>query len=484
MFHEKCFIKKRQLKNYIDMLSAPKLPTRIHTLVFPCASGVGQEVYYALKNHKDVTLWGANSGEQDKNPGGFLWRDRYLNAPPMSDVTACLAWLRDVVARFSIAAIFPAYDDTQVWLKKHEAQLGGALVITSPLETATLCRSKTATYAALAGAVRCPTVYGNPMEMPLDIPDAAFPVFLKPDSGEGSKGCHAVRSRLDLPALWTADSVVAELLPGEEFTVDCLTGADRKLLFAGPRRRTLTRAGISVLTECISDTGEFNAMAQAINSAMHFVGAWFFQVKRAEDGELALLEVAPRISGAMAAHRALGVNFPALSLYIHMGKPVTVLPPSLARVSCCKVYANHFLVRAFESGPALAALYVDLDDTLLAPLTKVTCENKPPVADVNPDVISILYEARAVGLPIHLITRHIKNVRETLAQACICETLFASICHLSNDERKGACIRERPAALLDDSFRERADAGAAGVHVFDVDALDLLRDVVRGAKME
>lgn len=468
------------------MQSPTQAPSTVtHALVFPCASGVGQEVFYALKHHKDVVLWGANSGEHDRNPGGFLWRDRYLgNAPPMSDVAACLAWLRGIVARHSINAIYPAYDDAQVWLKAHESELGGALVITSSLESAVLCRSKSATYAALAGVIRCPAVFKGATNdgMPT-VPDAAFPVFIKPDRGEGSKGCHTAHSRSDLEALWTADSVVTELLPGEEFTVDCLTGADRKLLFAGPRRRSMTRAGISILTECVADPGEFGAMAQAINAAVPFVGAWFFQVKRALDSELALLEVAPRISGAMAAHRALGVNFPALSLYIHMGKPVTVLQPSLAGVSCCKVYANHFMVPAFEGGLSLAALYVDMDDTLLAPLTKSAgCENKPPATlDANPDVMSILYQARAVGLPVHLITRHAGDVRKTLALASVCETLFTSICHLSKGESKGACIRERPAALLDDSFRERADAGAAGVHEFDVDALDLLRDVVRAA---
>lgn len=268
------------------------------------------------------------------------------------------------------------------------------------------------------------------------------------------------------------------------------------MLFAGPRRRTLTRAGMSVLTECVVDGGgEFWDMAHAINGAMHFTGAWFFQVKRAVGGELALLEVAPRIPGAMAAHRAVGVNFPALSLYIHAGKPVTVLPPTLAGVACCKVYANHFSVPAFERGGGaapLAALYVDLDDTLLMPCFAGSSsstsdggntknENRPPMTrDANPGVVAVLYEARVAGVPVHLITRHAGNVSATLAEACICEALFASIHHLTKGESKAARIRERPAALLDDSFRERADAGTAGVHAFDVDAVDLLRDVVRG----
>jgi len=52
---------------------------------------------------------------------------------------------------------------------------------------------------------------------------------------------------------------------------------------------------------------------------------WFFQVKENKEGELALLEVAPRVAGTMSMSRMLGVNLPLLSLFSFMGYEVNIL---------------------------------------------------------------------------------------------------------------------------------------------------------------
>ena len=47
-------------------------------LVFPCASGIGQEIHFALKDHKDIILFGMN--EVFSNQGIFLYAN-YLENP-------------------------------------------------------------------------------------------------------------------------------------------------------------------------------------------------------------------------------------------------------------------------------------------------------------------------------------------------------------------------------------------------------------------
>ena len=74
-----------------------------------------------------------------------------------------------------------------------------------------------------------------------------------------------------------------------------------------------------------AERAEFEKYAQAISSALEFHGAWFFQVKEGAEGALKLLEVAPRIAGAMAFHRVQGVNFPLLSLYESAGDSIDLL---------------------------------------------------------------------------------------------------------------------------------------------------------------
>jgi hypothetical protein len=395
----------------------------------------------------------------------------------MRDEAACLGWLNNIVADKKIDCIFPAYDDAQVWLKAREALLGGARVATSPAATTEACRSKSRTYELLAGKLRCPATYAS-AEL---VPASAFPVFIKPECGEGSKGCHKVASSAELATLLTPEHIICEYLPGDEYTVDCFTDAGGALQFAGARRRTLTRAGISIITESVEDaSGGFRAMATAINEAMALIGAWFFQVKHAAGGELCLMEIAPRIPGAMALSRSLGVNFPLLTLYAHLGRPTTVLPPALRNVACCKIYANHY---SFDAATSISALFVDLDDTLLMHEGHALFSGSGTRgATANPKVVALLYEACIVGLPTHLITRHRGDVSATLNAAHVNFGLFASVIHITDAHApKSASIPARPAALLDDSFRERRDASAAGILTFDVDALDLLRDLVRAS---
>ena len=431
----------------------------ITVLVFPCASGVGQEIYYALENHKDIKLFGANAGNM--NPGKILFGSTYIgDAPPMSQYEECISWLNIVFKTHKIDCIFPAYDDAQVWLKTNESKFNGVRVLTSSIETTLICRSKKRTYELLSNIIRCPKLYDSVIE---------YPVFIKPECGEGSKGCLIIGSEEELKNSLKSEHLVCEYLPGEEYTVDCFSDSAGTLRFVGPRIRHLTRAGISILTETVSDTQqEFYIMARKINEAMKFIGAWFFQVKRTRTGEIGLMEIAPRIAGAMFLYREQGVNFPLLSIYAHMGYPIQIINPRLDSVVGCKLYRNYFYIPQLEENP-IAALYVDLDDTLLLPMSK----------KANPSILSLLYESKKAEIPVFLLTRHKGILDETLDTACIHKSIFKEIIHITNNNSKKNFIVNRPALFIDDSFTERASCAADDIYVFDVDSYELIRDCIR-----
>ncbi|UWX04693.1 ATP-grasp domain-containing protein [Pseudoxanthomonas sp. NC8] len=71
--------------------------------------------------------------------------------------------------------------------------------------------------------------------------------------------------------------VVSEYLPGEEYTVDCVSDGDGALLHAAPRRRTRVKAGISVRTEPAADEADLLAMAALIAAELRLRGAWFLR---------------------------------------------------------------------------------------------------------------------------------------------------------------------------------------------------------------
>ena len=241
----------------------------------------------------------------------------------------------------------------------------------------------------------------------------------------------------------------------------------------------MTRAGLSILTETVDDDGEFSKFASAINGCLPMMGAWFFQVKRAKSGELCLMEVAPRVPGAMALHRELGVNFALLSVYVHLGRNICIqsMRDRFVKVSCCKIYANHFRVSLQDD---VKALYVDLDDTLLYPVTPSLSER----TTANPQVMSLLYEALAANIRVYLVTRHKGDVLATLKSARISGAIFQEIHHITDPRvNKLEVITDKPAIFLDDSFQERTKVseGSSDVISLDVDALALARDLVKAS---
>ena len=381
----------------------------------------------------------------------------------MNQREACIQWLNESIKKHNIDCIFPAYDDAHLWLKAIEEDLLNVKIITSSAEVTEICRSKKITYERFTSIIRCPIVYSSTEQL-LD----KYPVFIKPECGEGSKGCHIIHSDKELHTNIRPDHIIIEYLPGDEYTVDCFTDCSGNLLFVGPRVRRLTRAGISILTETVSDTdNEFHTMATKINNTLNCLGAWFFQVKRATTGELCLMEIAPRIAGAMFLYRTQGVNFPLLSIYAHMGIPTKIIQPKLGSVIGCKLYTNNFYVPQFISNP-IVAFYIDLDDTLMLPVSK----------KVNPLIISLLYEAKNAGIPIYLVTRHKGIVKDTLDTLCIHKQLFHEIIHITDQTAKKSFILNRPAILLDDSFSERNNSVADDIYVFDVDSYEIVRDII------
>ena len=97
-----------------------------------------------------------------------------------------------------------------------------------------------ATYERFAGILRVPAMHAPEDE------DLRFPLFLKPDVGQGSKGTHLARTREELAFYLARDGslLVLEHLPGDEYTVDCFTDRHGALRFVGGRERIRTSNGI------------------------------------------------------------------------------------------------------------------------------------------------------------------------------------------------------------------------------------------------
>lgn len=431
------------------MSVTPTRESRFRVLVFPCGTEIGLEIHRALCRSAHVEVFGANSLEPSHGPLVFK---NYLPRLPFVDDPLFLSALVACLEEHRIDFLYPAHDDVALALARHAGELP-CVVIGSARETCEICRSKSATYARLAGILPVPRLYGTPD------PEIPFPVFLKPDRGEGSRGARKAHSPEEWEeALKTDPTLLAmEYLPGPEYTVDCFTDRHGTLRFAGPRERVRTAGGISMHTRPVKDAQLVEA-ADRINRALALRGAWFFQMKRDQKGALTLLEIAPRVSGGMGLYRNLGVNLPLLSVYDGAGKNVEIDALEY------DILLDRALVSRFQVDIHYDHVYVDLDDTLVTP------------DGVDPLLAAFLFQCRNRGKNLHLLTRHAGNAPETLALNALAG-LFDTVTRVTGERRKSAYITLQNAIFIDDSFSERKEVHRTlGIPVFAPDAVESLLD--------
>lgn len=417
-------------------------------LVFPAGTEIGLEIFQALKHCKEVDLFGA--GQDISNHARFAYPEYHvlpsIHAPEMVDA------LIELCESLCIDYIFPAYDDVIIALRR-EADRLPAKIISSPSSTCEITRSKSNTYHALSNHIRVPCLFASSKAV------SSYPVLVKPDRGQGSLGItRADNEAVLIRAIKTiSDPIICEYLPGEEYTVDCFSDRERGVLFTGARSRRRIRNGISVntLTESLP---EANEMANLIGRILGLRGAWFFQLKRAQDGQLVLLEVAPRIAGAMAAHRVLGVNFPLLSIYEEERLPISVRP--LDGI----IELDRALGNRYRHSINFSTLYIDLDDTLLVK------------GRVNILAMKLVFQCINNGKKIVLLSRHRGDLDQTLARHRL-SGLFDEIIHLSEAEKKSSHIKRSDAIFVDDSFAERMDVSEhCNIPTFDFSMIELITE--------
>ncbi|REJ80069.1 MAG: ATP-grasp domain-containing protein [Bacteroidetes bacterium] len=111
--------------------------------------------------------------------------------------------------------------------------------------------------------------------------------------------------------------LVSEVLPGEEFSVDCLVNHG-KCVIAIPRIRTRMNNGISVEGEFIKEPDIIHYSTQIVE-AIGLHGNIGVQVKRSESGKFLVLEINPRVQGTIVSGLGAGVNLPMLAVQQELG---------------------------------------------------------------------------------------------------------------------------------------------------------------------
>lgn len=421
---------------------------KIKALIFPGEAENAFELFQALRYSTRLEVWAASS-----RPGyGSILFPRYRDDLPNIYDDDFLNVFNIFLEINHIDLIFPTHDDVALFLAEHSNELK-AKVVGSNAECAKVCREKKILYSELAHESFCPATYSTPEEV------GSWPVFIKPNRGQGSVGGVRADNMEALRNHWqqTPDPVICEYLPGEEFTIDCFSDRHGNLLFIGPRSRDVVRMGIAFESRIVPVNEAMQTMAQALNSIFHPHGLWFFQVKRSIKGELKILEISCRASGTMSVYRQIGVNLPLLAAYDALGMDVRILKNNVQLTMRRRLHSSYVIDHEFTT------VYVDYDDTVIVN------------GQVNALLMQFLYECRNEGKRLVLLSRHAGNLDLSMRSFRVFPELFDDIHHLTAEERKSDFINCKNAIFIDNLFAEREDVlTRTGVPVFDVDAVEAL----------
>lgn len=425
-------------------------------LVYPCGTEIGLEIYRAVHESIHFELIG---GSSTYDHGSFVYQNHIDHLPFITDDSTGneVAEFNSRIAPYAIDFIYPAMDGVSYKFAEYKDLLSSTLIIPET-ETVKITRSKAKTYELLRADIEVPSVYHE--EDPL----IKYPIFMKPDVGQGSKNAKVIYNEQELKYELTKNSnekmLLLEYLPGAEYTVDCFTNEDGRLIYAGGRTRKRIKSGISVNAVAEVDP-EFQRIAEIINSKFNQRGGWFFQLKRNAGGRYSLLEVASRIAGTSSFTRNLGVNLPLLTLHLFNHNKIDSIIKNDYTLELDRALYNKF-----KSDLQYDCVYLDYDDTLVT-------EGK-----VNTRIVAFLYQCINNRIPIILLTKHVGDLEEELITRRL-GSIFDEIIHIGSEEEKYQYIKGEKPIFLDDSYGERRKAkDMLGINVFDAHMMECLLEEI------
>ncbi len=417
---------------------------KIHVLVFPAGETNAVELHDALSTCVNIKLYGASSVERH---GSYIFRN-YISGLPFITEDGFIDAFNDVCLKHAVDLVLPTHDSVALYLAENKARLH-ARVLPADVRTARICRDKKLTYDLFADTDFVPEMRCVPY---------TFPVFVKPRTGQGGAGAFKAVHAGQLPET-VQDCVITEYLPGEEYTVDCLTDGHGRLRVVSPRSRGRVRAGVSVAGATEACTPEISHIARTINTRLAFLGLWWFQIKKDAHGRWKLLEISARCAGSMGLTRAAGINLPLLSVYAAVGRDISILR------NRCRIVMDSELIRRYRMDHAYTTAYIDFDDTVVVN------------GSVNIKMLSFIYQCRNSGKECVLLTRHAHDIHESLKHYCIDKNVFSRIIQVEHPHEKHEYIQHEKAVFIDNSWHERENvAEKTGIPVFDVDGVDALLD--------
>jgi carbamoyl-phosphate synthase large subunit len=274
--------------------------------------------------------------------GLYLVPDDRRFIVPRGDAEGFVAAILALCEREQVDVLVPTVDTELLPLAEARDELEGRNIrpVLASERTLRDCLDKWRLHEVCLGATRVPgTELVDESYEPARLPP---PVIVKPRSGSGSRGIRLITGNGDLMRLPRDGTLlVQELLPGAEYSLDVLAGADGVVRAVVPRERLKVDSGIAVTGRVLRDE-RLEAIGREVAETIGLTTVANVQVKLATDGEPALLEVNPRFPGTMSLTVASGINMPALAVGEALGAPLPAGPLPFDEVAMVRFLEERF----------------------------------------------------------------------------------------------------------------------------------------------
>lgn len=123
--------------------------------------------------------------------------------------------------------------------------------------------------------------------------------------------------KIELPDTFPSPMIISEYLPGNEYSVDALANEGETLGMVIRLRKKIV-SGISVSGEFVR-IESIEEQVKTLISRLKLHGPIGIQFKENKDNFPVLLEINPRLQGAVSGCRAAGINIPKMSVELALG---------------------------------------------------------------------------------------------------------------------------------------------------------------------
>ncbi len=155
-----------------------------------------------------------------------------------------------------------------------------------------------------------------------------YPCFVKPVEGSAAFGASTIHDahelRVHLATYGSAEMMVQEYVPGQEFTVDVYRSRAGETRCVVPRQRLEVRSGEVQKGVTIHDEAIVNATIQLAENLDGLWGVFCCQCRRLDvDSPPRFFEINPRFGGGAPLSIAAGANLPRYLLEDVLHRPIT-----------------------------------------------------------------------------------------------------------------------------------------------------------------